>query len=138
MDLTFLLWLLKATSAHTGGMRTLLAWTGAATLSVLLGVILYSTSLQGSQAGYQETSQVITQSPSPSASPVIRGPESGMANEQVQLAAPQVAVPPADQSVVAPAPAYTPPTSPQSVTSGGSDNSAKEREHKEREDHEDD
>ena len=35
-------------------MRAFLAWTVAAAVSVLLGVALYSTSLQGSTTGYQE------------------------------------------------------------------------------------
>jgi len=110
-------------------MRTLLAWTGVAALSVLLGVVLYSTSLQGSQAGYQETSPLITQSPS--ASPVIRQPESGMSQEKTEPVAPQVAVPPAEQSVVVPAPAYTPPPS------SSSDDSDKKRDHDSSEDHDD-
>jgi hypothetical protein len=35
-------------------MRAFLAWTVAAGLSALLGVALYTTSLQGSTTGYQE------------------------------------------------------------------------------------
>ena len=133
MDLTLLWWLLKACASHTGGMRTLLAWTGAAALSVLLGFILYSTSLQGSQAGYQESSPLITESPS--ASTAIRQPESGMAEEVAEPAAPQVAVPPASQPVVAPAPVYTAPSSAGTSVSGGSVDSSKARE--DREDHDD-
>lgn len=36
-------------------MRAFLAWTGLVSLSVLLGVALYSTSLEGSPAGYRES-----------------------------------------------------------------------------------
>lgn len=126
MDLTLLWWLLKACASHTGGMRTLLAWTGAAALSVLLGFILYSTSLQGSQAGYQESSPLITESPS--ASTVIRQPETGMSQKKTEPVAPQVAVPPAEPSVVVPAPAYTPPPS------SSSDDSNKKRDHDSSED----
>jgi len=126
VDLTFLWVLLKGCAAHTGGMRTLLAWTGAAALSVLLGVILYSTSLQGSQAGYQESSPLITESPS--ASTVIRQPETGMSQKKTEPVAPQVAVPPAEPSVVVPAPAYTPPPS------SSSDDSNKKRDHDSSED----
>lgn len=108
-------------------MRTLLAWTGVAALSVLLGVVLYSTSLQGSQTGYQETTALITQSPTASASPTIRQPESGMADEVAEPAAPQVAVPPADPVVVPPT-VYAPP--PVSST----DDSGKKRDHEDESD----
>lgn len=134
MDLTFYWWPSKTRSTDTGDMRTLMAWTGAAALSVLLGVILYSTSLQGSQAGYQETLPLA--SATPSAAPTIRQPESGMARELEQPAAPQVAVPPAADPVVAPTPVYTPPTSTKAAASSRDDDSSKEDE-SEREKHDD-
>lgn len=42
-------------SGKTGQVKAFLGWIAAGSLSILLGLVLYSTSLQGSAAGYQET-----------------------------------------------------------------------------------
>ncbi len=130
-DLTSLWWSGATDGVTLRPMRTLLAWTGVAALSVVLGVVLYSTSLRGSQTGYQETTAPITQSPSASASPTIRQPESGMADELAEPVAPQSAVAPAPQTVVVPPPAYTAPAA-------TSDDSRTKREDEGRDDHDDD